>query len=102
MLYWFSMYHEALRLPNLARMRRAPTHPGEVFEEEYRKPMGISQAEAARRMGMSANRLNEIVKGKRHLTVESAAAFAKLTKTSHEFWWRLNADHVLWGFLHEH
>lgn len=44
-------------------LRRAPTHPGEVFEEEYRKPSGLSQAEAARQMGMSANRLNEIVAG---------------------------------------
>jgi hypothetical protein len=50
---------------DLARMRQAPTHPGEMFDEEYRKPSGISQAEAARRMGMSTSRLNEIVAAKR-------------------------------------
>lgn len=81
---------------DLARMRRAPTHPGEIFEEEYRKPSGISQAEAARRMQMSANRLNEIVAGKRGVTAETAIYFGALTGTSPQFWMHLQADHDLW------
>jgi hypothetical protein len=40
--------------------------PGEILLEEYLKPMGIGQVEAARRLGISLNRLNEIVLGKRH------------------------------------
>jgi addiction module HigA family antidote len=84
---------------DLARMRRAPTHPGEMFEEEYRKPSAISQAEAARRMGMSANRLNEIIAGKRGVTAETAILFAALTETSPTFWLHLQADHDLWHAL---
>lgn len=84
---------------DLARMRRPPTHPGEIFEEEYRKPSEISQAEAARRMGMSTNRLNEIVAGKRAVTAETAVLFAALTKTNPQFWLYLQADHDLWHAL---
>src|SRR5438876_286898 len=46
---------------------RAPTHPGEVLLEEFLKPMTLTQLEAAKKMGMSQNRLNEIVRGKRSI-----------------------------------
>jgi addiction module HigA family antidote len=85
----------------LARMRQAPTHPGEMFEEEYRKPSGISQAEAARRMRMSTNRLNEIVAGKRAVTAETAVLFAALTGSRAQFWLHLQADFDLWHALRE-
>ena len=84
---------------DLSKMRRPPTHPGEIFEEEYRKPSGISQAEAARRMGMSTNRLNEIVAGKRGVTAETAVLMGSLTVTSPQFWLHLQADHDLWYAL---
>ena len=86
---------------DLGRMRHPPTHPGEMFEEEYRKPSGISQAEAARRMGMSTNRLNEIVAGKRGVTAETAVLFAALTGGSPQFWLHLQADYDLWHALRD-
>lgn len=84
---------------SLARMRRAPTHPGEVFEEEFRKPSGLSQAEAARRMGMSANRLNEIVAGKRGVTAQTAILFGAITNTNPRMWLQMQVDHDLWEAL---
>jgi addiction module HigA family antidote len=81
---------------DLVRMRRPPTHPGEVFEQEYRKPSGISQAEAARRMGMSTNRLNEIAAGKRGVTAETAVLMGKLTRTDPRVWLHLQVDYDLW------
>jgi len=84
---------------DLARMRRPPTHPGEMFEEEYRKPSGISQAEAARRMGMSTNRLNEIVAGKRSVTAETAVLFGALSGTDPRLWLSLQVDYDLWHAL---
>src|SRR5262245_37449070 len=84
---------------DLRRMQRPPTHPGEIFEEEYRKPSGISQAEAARRMGMSMNRLNEIVKGKRGVTAETAVLMDALTGVDARFWLQLQLDHDLWHAL---
>ena len=85
----------------LEQMRRPPTHPGEIFEEEYRKPSGIAQAEAARRMGMSTNRLNEIVAGKRGVTVETAVLLGALTKTDPRMWLHMQADFDLWHALRD-
>jgi addiction module HigA family antidote len=70
-------------------MKRRPTHPGEVFEEEYLKPKPMTQSAAAEAMGMSLNRLNEILKGKRGVTADTALRFAKLTGTTPEFWLNL-------------
>ena len=84
-------------VPPSTVLQRPPTHPGAVFEEEYRKPSGISQAEAARRMGMSANRLNEIVAGKRAVTAETAVLFEVETGVAARFWLQLQLDVDLWA-----
>lgn len=41
-----------------------PTHPGEILLEEFLRPMGMSQSDAARKMGIPLNRLNELIRGK--------------------------------------
>src|SRR5688572_30663711 len=66
--------------------------PGEILLEEYLKPMSIGQVEAARRLGISLNRLNEIVLGKRGITADTALRLVRLFKTSAQFWMRLQAD----------
>lgn len=71
--------------------------PGEMLLEEFLKPLGIGQVEAARRLGISLNRLNEIVLGKRGITADTALRLGRLLKTSPQFWMRLQAD---WD-LHE-
>lgn len=67
-------------------------HPGEMLLEEFLKPMGLAQTGAARRLGISLNRLNEIVLGKRGITADTALRLARLLKTSPQFWMRLQAD----------
>ncbi len=71
--------------------------PGEILLEEYLGPLGLGQLEAARRLGISLNRLNEIVLGKRGITADTALRLARLLKTSPQLWMRLQAD---WD-LHE-
>jgi antitoxin HigA-1 len=66
--------------------------PGEVLLEEYLKPLGLGQVEAARRLGISLNRLNEIVLGKRAITADTALRLGRLLKTSAQLWMRLQAD----------
>jgi addiction module HigA family antidote len=66
--------------------------PGEILLEEYLKPMGIGQVAAARRLGISLNRLNEIVLGKRGITADTALRLSRLLKTSPQLWMRLQAD----------
>jgi antitoxin HigA-1 len=66
--------------------------PGEMLLEEFLKPMGMGQVEAARRLGISLNRLNEIVLGKRGISADTALKLARLFKMSPQFWMRLQAD----------
>jgi len=77
-------------------MKRAPTHPGEILAEEFLSPMGLTQAEAARRMRMSTNRLNELVRGKRGVTAATAIRLAELLGTSPELWLNLQSTWDLW------
>ena len=67
-------------------------HPGEILLEEFLKPLGLGQVEAARRLDISLNRLNEIVLGKRGMTADTALRLARMLKTSPQFWMRLQAD----------
>jgi addiction module HigA family antidote len=67
-------------------------HPGEMLLEEYLKPLGVGQVEAARELGVSLNRLNEIVLGKRGITADTALRLARFLKTSPQLWMRLQAD----------
>jgi addiction module HigA family antidote len=66
--------------------------PGELLLEEYLKPLGVGQLEAARRLGISLNRLNEIVLGKRGITADTALRLGRFLKTSPQLWMRLQAD----------
>ena len=66
--------------------------PGEILLEEYLKPLGLGQVQAAERLGISLNRLNEIVLGKRRITADTALRLSRLLKTSAQLWMRLQAD----------
>lgn len=81
---------------DIRRMKRSPTHPGEMLLEEFLKPMGLSQAEAARTMRISSNRLNELIRRKRGVTADTALRLARLLETSPEFWLNLQTSWDLW------
>src|SRR6478609_9706219 len=73
--------------------------PGEILLEEYLKPLGLGQVQAAERLGISLNRLNEIVLGKRGITADTALRLSRLLKTSPQFWMRLQADWDIQGAI---
>lgn len=81
-------------------LKRPPTAPGEMLLEEFLRPAGLTQVEAARRMKMPLNRLNEIIKGKRGITADTAIRLARMLKTSPELWMGLQADWDLWHAAH--
>ncbi len=68
-----------------------PVHPGEVLWEEFLKPWGLSQNRLAQHMGITTGRLNEIVRGRRSITGDTALRLARATKTTPEFWLNLQA-----------
>jgi len=65
---------------------RLPTHPGEILSEEFLLPLGITQVELARHIGVPVQRINELVRGKRGVSPESAWLLAQAFDTSPEFW----------------
>jgi addiction module HigA family antidote len=85
-----------MRLPK----DRRPVHPGEVFLEEFLIPLGITQKEAAARLHISYPRMNEIVKGKRSVTPDTALRLARFTDTEPEFWLNLQQARDLWDAMH--
>ena len=66
--------------------------PGETLLDEFLKPLGLRQAEAAQRLGISANRLNEVVLASRRITPDTALRQSRLLKTSPQFWLRLQTE----------
>ena len=72
-------------------------HPGEVLREEFLGPLGLSQVDAAHLLGVSVNRLNEIVLGKRGITADTALKLSAHFGTTPQFWMHLQVD---WD-LHE-
>ncbi len=75
---------------------RPPTHPGEMLLEEFLKPSAITQAEAARRIGVPFQRLNAIIRGRRAVSAETAVLFEALTRMDAEFWLHLQTAWDLW------
>lgn len=76
-----------------------PVGPGEMLLEEFLKPLGISQSAFAIRLGVSFPRLNEIIRGKRAVTPDTALRLAQVTGMSADFWLGLQADWDLWHAL---
>jgi addiction module HigA family antidote len=79
---------------------RPPTHPGEMLLEEFLKPLEMTQVQAAEKMGISQNRLNELIRGKRGMTADTALRLAKLLKTTPEFWMNLQTAYDLYEAKH--
>ena len=63
-----------------------PIHPGEVLAEEFLAPKGLSAAALARHIGVPANRVSEIVAGRRAITGDTALRLAAAFGTTPEFW----------------
>jgi len=76
-------------------MKMPPIHPGEILEEEYLKPMEISQYRLAKDISVPPRRINEIVHGKRAITADTALRFAYYFGTSERFWMNLQVRYDL-------
>jgi antitoxin HigA-1 len=76
---------------------RAPTPPGEILLQEFLQPLGMSQVEAAQRLRIPLNRLNEIIHGRRGVTADTALRLSNLLDTTPEFWMNLQAATELFG-----
>ena len=69
---------------------RPPTHPGEILLEEFLKPLGMTQVQLAERIEVPIQRVNELVRGKRGMTPDTALRLEAALGASAQFW--LNAQ----------
>jgi addiction module HigA family antidote len=74
-------------------MHRAPSHPGEILLEGFLKPLQITQSELAGKLAIPFQRVNQIVKGKRSVTPDTAIRLSRLFGTSVELWLNLQMAH---------
>jgi addiction module HigA family antidote len=74
---------------------RVPTHPGEVLLEEFLVPLGQTQVALAAHIGVPIQRINELVRGKRGVTPETAWLLSQALDTTPQFWLNLQASYDL-------
>jgi len=79
----------------VARRAHPPIHPGEILEEEFLKPLGLSQYRIAKDISVPPRRINEIVHGLRGISADTALRLARYFETSEEFWMNLQAHYDL-------
>lgn len=72
--------------------RRSPTKPGEILEQEFLRPLGITQSELAERMGVPEEQVRSVVSGESAVTAETAIRLAGVLRTSPDFWMNLQAN----------
>jgi antitoxin HigA-1 len=74
---------------------RIPTHPCIVLEEEFLLPLGLTQVALARHLGVSTQRVNELIRGKRGVTPQTAWLLAGAFSTTPQFWLNLQTNYDL-------
>ena len=83
-------------MKSLRDPKRKPTHPGEVLREDVLPALHMTQAEFARRLGVSRLSVSEVLLEKRALSADMAIRVGRLTSTTPESWLRMQAAVDLW------
>jgi len=69
-------------------MTRRPVHPGEILADEL-EALGLSSAELARTLDVPANRISQIIAGKRSITADTALRLGRYFGSSADLWMNL-------------
>ena len=78
---------------------RPPTTPGEMLREEFLEPMGLTQQQLADGIGVSYQRINELINDKRGITISTALRLAKYFNTSANFWLNMQRANDIYQVL---
>src|SRR3954451_1764095 len=79
----------------MPRRKLAPIHPGEILREEFLEPLGLSQYRLGKDVSVPPRRINEIVRGTRGITADTALRLGRYFGTSERFWVNLQAHYDL-------
>lgn len=73
----------------------SPVHPGETLREDFLKPLGLTANRLAIELRVPVSRVNDIVRGKRAITADTALRLARYFGTTPQFWMNLQANYDL-------
>jgi addiction module HigA family antidote len=79
----------------MAKKKTSPIHPGEILKEEFLDPLGVSQYRLAKETSVPPRRINEIVKGLRAISADTALRLSRYFGTSERFWLNLQTHYDL-------
>jgi addiction module HigA family antidote len=79
----------------MKKVKLVPIHPGEILNEEFLKPLSLSQNRLALTLGVPARRINEIVLGKRGISADTALRLSAYFGNSADFWLGIQMDYDL-------
>lgn len=82
-----------MNIPNTIRMKRRPTHPGEMLRDDFLPEFELTVSSLADAVGVSRQSINELLRGRRAVSPEMALRLARLFGNSPEFW--LNAQRAV-------
>jgi addiction module HigA family antidote len=82
-----------MSIPNSTKMKRRPTHPGEMLREDFLSDYGLTVSRLAAALGVSRQTINELLRGRRAVSPEMSLRLARLFGNSPEFW--LNAQRAV-------
>ena len=69
--------------------------PGEILREEFLEPLGVTQYELAKRVGVDQSRISRIIRGRQAITADTALRFSAFFGTTPQFWLRLQEGYDL-------
>jgi addiction module HigA family antidote len=85
-----------MSIPNSGRLKRRPTHPGELLREDFMPDYGLTVAGLAAALGVSRQTVNELLRERRAVSPEMALRLSRLFGNSAEFWLNLQRGVDLW------
>lgn len=85
-----------MTIPNTGRLKRRPTHPGEILREDFMPDYGLTVAKLAGALGVSRQTVNELLRERRAVSPAMALRLSKLFGNSAEFWLNLQRAVDLW------
>jgi|SRR6185437_9479159 len=71
-------------------------HPGQILRTEFMEPLGLTAYRLAKELRISAPRMNDLIRGKRGITADTALRLGRYFGNSAQFWIGLQSGHDLW------
>lgn len=91
-----------MKKSDMLLVSRKPTHPGEMLRKEFMPDFGLTVASLAKRLDVSRQSMNELVRERRAVSPEMALRLARVFGTTPQYWLNMQRNVDLWDSLDLH